>query len=136
MRTLLIFVFQFSLFGCGSDQVPTYPVAGRVVFQDGSPVRTGTVELESKQFGTTATGSIQTDGTFVLGTYTATDGAAEGEHNAIVVQIIIADGSIKHTVDHGRAVPPMYGDYDTSPLTIKVKAIEDNQVVLAIEGEQ
>ncbi len=134
MRPLPGFLLLISLVGCGSDQVATYPVAGRVVFEDGSPVRTGTVELESRQFGTTATGSIQNDGTFVLGTYTPNDGAAEGEHSAIVVQVIIADGSIRHTVDHGRAVPPRYGDYDTSPLTVAVKAAEDNQVVLTIDG--
>lgn len=136
MRSFAIVVFLLSFAGCGSDQVPIYPVAGRVVFQDGSPVRTGTVELESKQFGTTATGSIQTDGTFVLGTYTSSDGAAEGEHSAIVVQMILADGSVKHVVDHGRPVPPRYGDYDTSPLTVSVQPIEVNQVVLTIDGTQ
>lgn len=133
MRALRTFVFIFCAVGCGSDQVNTYPVKGRVVFQDGSPVRTGTVELESKQFGTTATGSINDDGTFVLGTYTPNDGAAEGEHNAIVVQMIINDGSVNHTVDHGQAVPPRYGDYDTSPLTISVQAIEQNEIVLTLD---
>lgn len=136
MRILLPFVFLFCSVGCGSDQVTTYPVKGRVVFQDGSPVRTGTVELESKDFGTTATGAINHDGTFVLGTYTPNDGAAEGKHNAIVVQIIINDGSVKHTVDHGRAVPPRYGDYDTSPLTVTVQPIEDNQIALTLDGTQ
>ncbi|MEZ6129778.1 MAG: carboxypeptidase regulatory-like domain-containing protein [Planctomycetaceae bacterium] len=134
MRTLLNFVFLLCVVGCGSDQVATYPVTGRVVFLDGSPVRTGTVELESKQFGTTATGSINQDGTFVLGTYTPNDGAAEGEHNAIVVQMIINDGSIRHTVDHGNPVPPSYGDYDTSPLTVSVQPIEQNEIVLTLES--
>lgn len=132
----IVLLVLFSVVGCGSDQVTMYPVAGRVIFKDGSPVRTGTVELESKQFGTTATGSIQTDGTFVLGTYTSDDGAAEGEHNAIVVQIIIADGSVNHSLDHGRPVPTRYGDYDTSPLTVDVKAIDDNQIVLTLDGKQ
>jgi major membrane immunogen (membrane-anchored lipoprotein) len=136
VRTLLTFVFLLCFVGCGSDQVITYPVKGRVVFQDGSPVRTGTVELESKQFGTTATGSINHDGTFVLGTYTANDGAADGQHNAIVVQIIINDGSIKHTIDHGVAVPSRYGDYDTSPLTVSVQPIEENEIVLTLDSTQ
>lgn len=134
MKTLLTFVFLFCLVGCGSDQVTTYPVKGRVVFQDGSPVRTGTVELESKQFGTTATGFINQDGTFVLGTYTPNDGAAEGEHNAIVVQMIINDGSVNHTVDHGNPVPPSYGDYDTSPLKVGVQPIEENEIVLTLDS--
>jgi len=136
VKVLLAAVFLFCFVGCGSDQVTTYPVKGRIVFQDGSPVRTGTVELESKQFDTTATGSINHDGTFLLGTYTPNDGAAEGQHNVIVVQMIINDGSIKHTVDHGLAVPPRYGDYDTSPLTVRVQPIEENEIVLTLDGMQ
>ncbi|WP_417376395.1 carboxypeptidase regulatory-like domain-containing protein [Gimesia maris] len=119
-------------YGCGSDKVPTYPVSGRVQFADGEPVRTGTIELESKEHGTSATGTIQEDGTFVLGTYTSNDGAAAGKHRAIVVQIIIADGITKHTRDHGRAVPPLYGDYDSSPLSVVVQAIPQNEVILSL----
>lgn len=118
--------------GCGSDRVPTYPVSGHVQFADGEPIRTGTVELESAEFGTTATGTIQDDGTFVLGTYKSNDGAAAGTHRAIVVQIIIADGITKHTKDHGRPVPPHYGDYSSSELSVQVMPIEQNEVVITL----
>ena len=110
----------------------TYPVSGHVQFADGEPVRTGTIELESKEHGTSATGTIQEDGTFVLGTYTPDDGAAAGNHRAIVVQIVIADGITKHTKDHGRAVPPRYGDYESSPLSVEVQAQPKNEVVLTL----
>lgn len=119
-------------YGCGPDKVTTYPVSGRVQFADGEPVRTGTIELESKDHGTSAIGTIQEDGTFVLGTYTPNDGAAAGKHQAIVVQIIIADGITKHVKDHGRAVPPLYGDYDSSPLSVEIQATPQNEVILTL----
>lgn len=131
MRWFIITLLICS-YGCSSDKVPTYPVSGRVQFADGEPVRTGTIELESKEHGTSATGTIQEDGTFVLGTYTPNDGAAAGKHRAIVVQLIIGDGITKHTRDHGRTVPPLYGDYDSSPLLVEVQAIPQNEVILSL----
>ena len=119
--------------GCGPARVPTAPVSGQVIFADGQSVRTGTVELESLEHGTTATGTIRHDGTFVLGTYTSDDGAALGKHRAIVVQIIVADGLVQHSLDHGRPVPPRYGSYDTSGLEFTVEPIETNQMVLTLD---
>jgi len=132
MRIPVIALLLFTTCGCNSDRVPTYPVSGQVLFTDGEPVRTGTIELESKEFGTTASGTIQDDGTFVLGTYKSNDGAAAGEHRVIVVQIIISDGITKHTKDHGRPVSPQYGDYSTSGLTVEVKPIEQNRVDITL----
>lgn len=132
MRLFLATVLMLAACGCGSDKVPTYPVSGRVQFADGEVVRTGTIELESQDFGTTATGTIQDDGTFVLGTYTSNDGAAPGAHRAIVVQIIIADGITQHTHDHGRPVPPHFGDYSSSGLTVEVKPLDQNQLTVTL----
>lgn len=131
----LLFALLVCSFGCGSDQVPTYPVSGRVQFADGEPVRTGTIELESTEHGTSATGTIKEDGSFVLGTYTPDDGAAAGNHRVIVVQIIIADGITRHTKDHGRAVPPVYASYDTSSLSVNVQPQPQNNLVITLEGE-
>ncbi len=121
--------------GCGSDEVPIYPVSGRVLFEDGDPVRLGTVELESLNYGTTASGKIQEDGSFVLGTYTANDGAAAGEHRAIIVQIVVNDGTFQHTKDHGRKVPQRYGDYATSRLFVNVFIDTQNDVQLKLSSE-
>jgi len=132
MRWIIFALLIVCLPGCGSDRVPTYPVKGRVEFADGKPVRTGTIELESKDFGTTASGTIQEDGSFILGTYTSNDGAAAGAHRAIVVQIIISDGIIKHTKDHGRAVPPKFADYNTSTLTTTIAPTPENNIVVTL----
>ncbi|MCA8998327.1 MAG: carboxypeptidase regulatory-like domain-containing protein [Planctomycetaceae bacterium] len=133
MRLLLVTWISLVAAGCGPARVPTYPVSGRVVFSDGEPVRTGTIELESEEFGTTATGTIREDGSFVLGTYTPDDGAAPGRHRAIVVQIIINDGLSEHTKDHGRTVPPLFGDYDTSNLTVVVEERDENDLTVTLE---
>ena len=119
--------------GCGSDRVPTYTARGKVVFGDGTPVRHGTIELTSVDHGTTAVGKIDHDGGFVLGTYTPDDGAAAGEHNAIVVQMIIDDGSFEHTIDHGDPVPTKYAAYETSPLTVSVNPNNENTVTITID---
>ena len=128
----VVLAVWLSAAGCGEGRVKTYPVAGKVTFADGEPVRSGTVELESTEFGTTATGRIEDDGSFVLGTFTSNDGAAAGEHRAIVVQMIIADGLVEHEKDHGRSVDVRYGDYETSDLTVEVLPQESNQIQLTL----
>ena len=132
MRGFLPAILLFAACGCNSDRVPTYPVSGIVQFADGEPVRTGTIELESQEFGTTATGTIQENGSFVLGTYKSNDGAAVGKHKAIVVQMIIGDGITQHTKDHGRSVPPKYADYTSSDLKVEVEPVDQNEVTITI----
>ena len=131
-RCVLIGLLVFAV-GCGSDQVPTYPVRGRVLFEDGTPVRHGTIEFTSLDHATTASGTIDHDGKFVLGTYTLDDGAAAGEHEGIIVQIVVNDGSFTHTIDHGDPVPPKYAQYESSPLKASVKADQENALAVTIE---
>lgn len=136
-RGILLILCLLSLaLGCGPDRPATYPVRGRVVFPDGSPVRTGTVELLSQDHGTTATGSISDDGAFVLGTFTEYDGACAGQHDAIVVQFIINDGVTIHTRDHGDPVDPRFASYDSSGLTVDVRAVEQNDITLTVEKKR
>ena len=129
----LALVGFFTLRGCDDGRVPTYPVSGRVVFADGTPVRLGVVELESVEHGTTSQGTIRQDGTFVLGTHTSNDGAPAGTLAAIVVQIIINDGTVTHTIDHGRPVAPAYGNYRTSGLEVVIEAIEQNEIEIRLK---
>lgn len=119
--------------GCGGSQLKTYPVNGTVLFDDGSPVRTGTIELESIEHGVTATGKIQPDGSFVLGTFQSSDGAVAGRHRVIVVQMVIADGLLKHTVDHGLPVPVHYNSYETSGLQLTIEPQPTNNPTITLE---
>lgn len=121
------------LAGCSDDRVAVYPTSGTVTFGDGKPVRNGVIEFESIEHGTTATGRINEDGTFTLGTYSADDGAAAGSHRVIAIQVIINDGLVKHHKDHGRAVPPRYASYETSGLTAEVKAADENSIAVQLD---
>lgn len=73
-----------ALAGCGSGQLDTAPVSGKVSF-NGAPVPGGTISFypiggeggESRP----ASGVIKPDGTFTLTTYTDGDGAVPGKYN-------------------------------------------------------
>jgi hypothetical protein len=132
MRIEIFVLFCLAAFGCGESQISTFPVSGTVLFEDGAPVRTGTVELESLDHPLSATGTIREDGSFVLGTYSSNDGACAGKHRAIVVQMVINDGTVNHTKDHGKPVDPIFASYNTSPLTATVEAQESNTLKLVV----
>lgn len=118
--------------GCGSDRIPTYPVRGTVVFSDGSPVRTGIVEFSSENHDLTATGTIQPDGSFVLGTYDINDGAVAGIHSVIVLQMIINDGTVVHTKDHGQPLDSKFASYESSGLKASVVAGQENALEIKV----
>ena len=119
--------------GCGEKQPTTYPVKGRVIFSDGKPVMLGTVELLSEAGAMNAQGSIQPDGTFTLGTFASNDGAVEGTHKAIVMQMIVSDGLPRHSMDHGDPIDPLYSSYSSSPLTALVQPTASNEITLTVE---
>ncbi len=129
----LCFCTTCALAGCGKNLVPTYPVCGVVRFSDGSPVNTGTIELECRDQGTTSSGRIQKDGTFVLGTHSSEDGAPAGSHQAIVLQMIMNDGVLRHSVDHGLPVDPKYASYESSPLRVDIEACDRNEIEVIVE---
>ncbi len=122
--------------GCGETQIATYPVSGTVAFDNGSPVRTGTIELFSPEHGLTATGKIRENGSFELGTYSSNDGACAGDHKVIVTQLIINDGTVKHSKDHGMPVDPVFASYNTSTLTATIKEQEKNILRLNVTARQ
>lgn len=87
--------------GCGPQHPGTYPVSGKVQFDDGQPVEMGLVELRSKSKPpVNARGKIQADGRFQLGTFEAGDGAVLGDHDVIVVQVLASPVSVGGSVKH------------------------------------
>lgn len=123
------------LAGCSSDQLPTYPVEGTVRFKDGSFPKFGDIEFYSGTHRINARGKINRDGSFTVGTYDPNDGAVEGKHKIMILQVsgnhLTAQYNdvIKH--DHGALVSTAYFDYRTSDLEYDIKR-ETNRVELVV----
>lgn len=106
--------------GCGGG---TYPVAGKVVFEDGKDaveLAGGTVHFESvdRQPAVSAHGVIQPDGTFHLETQRPGDGAYPGRYRVLV------SPPARDDRDGARPLPPVldsrYEKYETSGLEFSV----------------
>lgn len=72
--------------GCGPEGKATAPVSGTVTF-NGQAVNGGSLTFApvggGTDVGSPATGQIQSDGTYVLGTYSEGDGAVIGRHRVM-----------------------------------------------------
>jgi len=136
MRNALLVVLSLFLGGCGpAGQVKTYPVKGVVKF-DGKPmVGGGAISLVpvTDQPGKTAGGTIQADGSYVLGTYKENDGSMAGEFRVIIFQETVKeekatpDGAAPTArasadVPMADRIPAIYSNDPQSPLTAKIEA--------------
>jgi hypothetical protein len=117
------------LFAAGCQQDATVARVDGVVRLDGKPLTTGTVRFVPEA-GRAATGEIQSDGTYTLGTYGKSDGALIGRHK---VAIIAYEGSGEGPPPYEAAskkskplVPERYMAVGTSQLSFEVKP-SDNQ---------
>ena len=113
----LAFLLAFSLIGCGNDGMTK--VSGKVTFGDGAPVTRGTVYFDSGTYA--ASGPIQPDGTYVLGSLRPGDGAPAGEYVVILVKEwedpVDEDGNTINTFE----VHPRYTNRETSGLTFTIE---------------
>lgn len=122
------------LVGCNSGKLKTYPVQGQVVFEDGSPVKVGTVETKAFGKSVQATGSIATDGSFTLTTYRENDGAIAGEHEVVIVQFIPIEEIPNYRPSTMGVVHRKHASYSTSGLTMKVVPDRENKIKLVVSG--
>jgi hypothetical protein len=114
------------LVGCGGPGPYTgslYPVKGRVLPTDGTPLAGGTVLFIPSRGGLPASGKIAADGTFSLKSKSR-DGAAPGEYKVRI------EPSAERLARKGRAAPKLpfaskYREYDGSTgLTATINAGE------------
>jgi hypothetical protein len=122
--------------GCSSDDgIGTrYPVNGKVTLK-GEPVAKGTVTFTptDQGGGRTATGDLQSDGSYTLTTATPRDGALPGKYR-IAISAVEIDRSVTKNKTGGMyrvdllakaprkvLVPLKYGDPNASGLTAEVK---------------
>jgi len=120
------------LVGCSGNGIATYPVEGIVTLEDGTPLQTGTVEFNSIERDLTASGKIQSDGTFRLTTFKDGDGAVSGDHDAVVVQLISTEDLPLHDHDHGPTIDPKYSHYDSAGLSFTVHDDRTNAVKIVL----
>jgi hypothetical protein len=121
-------LFACGLPGCGGSDVPyeMVPVEGRVTYDDGSTISAARMEVILQPQNPPANPDVPpraargevnvADGTFsTVSTYEYGDGAIVGQHK---VQLISYDQSDAIT----DAIPEIYRNLDTTPLTVKVES--------------
>ena len=116
-RLLVPFVLLLAA-GCGSGR---YPVSGRVTYEDGTPVESGTVIGETTANGKLVgvQGNIEKDGSFSWGSDRAGDGAPPGVYKVLVMPRALGDSEL---ADGKRpAVDGKYAKFETSGITFEVK---------------
>jgi hypothetical protein len=120
-------LFSMTLFACfaGCSQDTRVGSVNGIVRLDGQPLSKGTVRFVPAS-GRAASGKIQSDGTFTLGTFGESDGALIGAHQ---VAIIAYETEPLHRTSAGPPppvkttplVPKRYMSVSTSRLTADVK---------------
>ena len=122
--TLLTLVFCCA--GCGSKHTPTYPLSGKVVFEDGTPLGSGGIVLfesmaTENNLKLNARGMIQPDDTFEMTTFEDGDGAVAGKHRVLVR----AKRDQREYIESGIAPRPVIDErferYETSGLEFTVE---------------
>jgi hypothetical protein len=137
-RTLLLLgslFFTAVLTCCGG--ATTYPIRGKVVFQDTQAPATElagyVVTLESVDGQVSASGVVAPDGTFEVSTYELGDGAVPGRHR------VALNAPMSHELIEGPdaaeaapLIPDKYGSPATSGLEITVDS-SGQEVELSLE---
>lgn len=124
--------------GCGDGNPGTWSVTGTIHFADGQPLQNGTIEFEAQEYERpiTATGEINSDGSFTLGTFAAGDGAIAGEHRVA----IISDFQIGTGLERPELIPetrlhPKYRSFKKSGLLLTVgKDAEKNHFEIVVDS--
>lgn len=123
LLTLMISLGAVS--GCGPSHPRTYQVTGTVKLDDGTPITSGTIEFESLESDPpiTATGLLDDQGRFELGTFENDDGALPGKHRvAVISNYEIGTGAERPgKIPKMVAVDDRYQDFSTSGLTFTVE---------------
>jgi hypothetical protein len=128
--------------GCGGG-LKTYPVEGRVVYDDGSPVLGGIINFETDRGNTAngepntinATGAVEPDGSFRLITNRQFEGAVVGVHRVAVSEApsTVSDfDAMQKSSRKTIAIARRYASFDTSGLTATVEP-KANSITITVK---
>ncbi|MGB7343437.1 MAG: carboxypeptidase regulatory-like domain-containing protein [Pirellulaceae bacterium] len=116
--------------GCAK---PTSTHEGNVLFDDGTPVQSGSVEFRSLADGSLYASRIAPDGSFKLTNQDGDAGCPPGDYEVVVVQIVLTEDLAAEDHEHGRTVPRRYADYYTSGLRATSAAKSDTPLRITLE---
>jgi hypothetical protein len=105
--------------GCGDGRAT---VAGKVSYEDGTPVEAGSVIGEATVAGklVAVQGTIHTDGSFNWGGDREGDGALPGAYKVIVVPVSLSEYQLAQ--GQTTAIAGKYTKYESSGLSFEVKS--------------
>jgi hypothetical protein len=131
-KTWLLLVLV-GLTGCSSGP-KTYPVHGKVVYPDGSPMKGGAIMFEpvDNKLNIMSRGGIKEDGTFVLSTFGKADGAVPGRYRVLIRGRRNNPRSSAEDPDLIDQIHPRFQDFKTSGLEFTVEP-KDNEFRITIE---
>ena len=135
LRLTFLSLVLVILAGCSDGNPRRYPVSGKVLFPDGQPLTTGTVEFESldQEETLTATGTISADGAFELGTFGVDDGAVPGRYRTVVLSDTeIGTGTERPGLLPPPTLHPRYREFRTSGLEYTIEE-DDNEITIQVE---
>jgi hypothetical protein len=115
--------------GCGGSKL--YPVEGKVIFPDDTPLTAGTVEFGpvDKDAILAPRGEIQADGTFRMSTFKEGDGAPEGEYRVLVTPPENADPDRPRP----KSFDPRFTSFEKSGLKYTVKPGKNEFFTITVE---
>jgi len=116
--------------GCG-DAAP--PSIGFVQFNDGEPVRSGSIEFRSLANGSRYAGRIGPDGSFSLTDQAGDSAFPPGDYEIVVVQIVLTEDLAADDHQHGRTVPRRYADYSTSELRFSNQVARTAPILIELQ---
>ena len=103
----------FLVGGCSK---PSGTQQGKVVFDDGTAVQSGSIEFRSLADKSRYASRIAPDGSFTLTDQNGQVRCPPGEYEVVVVQIVVIEDLAAEDHEHGETVPRRYADYYTSGL--------------------
>ena len=134
----LALLASVALAGCGEDRIALFPTTGSIRVGEMVPQGAQIVlhpqghELPPEAI---PTARVAGDGTFVVGTYDAGDGAPAGEYKATVQWFRI----VSNQGGSGRGpnvLPPEYGDATRTPISITISEGENTIPPITIESKR
>ena len=119
---------------CAGCKEATYPVTGKVVYADTkAPIPGGLgIWFESTKAPeyVRSSGVINADGTFALSAAEFDTGALAGEHRIRFTPLLMGESPVDAVA---RVMHPKHYDFDTSGLSVQVKATGENTFTIEVE---